>query len=178
MYPKKKLKDDLTPYLGSKLIDFIETHSVKHRVRTPDSDWYTSKPTALIERQGFRKVTKPMHVFKKVNLKKNGAAAVIANLIIPVGALFYCDSELFYWQLSNSSWFGPSRKMRASEAKVVSLVKARSQESVQLARSSYDSSFTYEPGQIVKPVDKFSREEDECSSGIHFFINLGDALDY
>lgn len=43
--------------------------------------------------------------------------------------------------------------------------------------SSYDHSFVYNAG-IVEPVSPFSFSPDECQSGIHFFFNKQDALEY
>jgi hypothetical protein len=94
----------------------------------------------------------------------------IANLIIPVGAMIYASNDAF---VCNSS---DSRKMRATEAKVHSVVTRRSKKQEQLAHSMFDSDFKYVPGQIVKPSKRFSKCEDRCDSGIHFFVNLHDAL--
>ena len=138
---------------GAALKAFINDHCKKHRVRL---------------KRGFFKVEKPMHVFKKLFTKTG--TRVIANLIIPAGALIYCDHDAFNGY-SCINW----RKMRASEAFVHSLVKQLNHESVSEAVSWHDKKFKYHPGKSVKPTMHFSMEEYQCDFGIHFFVNLADA---
>ena len=45
-------------------------------------------------------------------------------------------------------------------------------------RSDHDSNFVYKVGEIVS-VDNFNEDRfDECSTGIHFFINFQEAVEY
>lgn len=45
--------------------------------------------------------------------------------------------------------------------------------------SMYDGSFTYRIGKEVTPTLPFdTRLENECASGIHFFKNFDEALNY
>ena len=45
-------------------------------------------------------------------------------------------------------------------------------------RSNYNSAFVYKVGDIVS-VDNFDEDRfNECSTGIHFFINFQEAVDY
>ena len=72
-----------------------------------------------------------------------------------------------------------SRKCRCDKAKVREIynfdgVVAKERE----CYSSYDNSFIYEVGKTVK-VDDFDEDRwNECSRGIHFFMNRQEAIDY
>ena len=72
-----------------------------------------------------------------------------------------------------------SRKCRCDKAKVreiYNLDGAVAKE--RKCYSSYDNSFIYEVGKTVK-VDDFDEDRwNECSQGIHFFINRQEAIDY
>ena len=66
------------------------------------------------------------------------------------------------------------RKCRAEFAKVLEIP-----EGVEVAFSSHDSSFEYRVGEIVKPKKPFSDNwQEECESGIHFFITKIEAENY
>lgn len=71
--------------------------------------------------------------------------------------------------------------MRASEAYVHSIVTANKRKSKfvykQKGYSEHDNSFVYVVGETIKP-DKFSHRENICDSGIHFFLDVADALDW
>ena len=72
-----------------------------------------------------------------------------------------------------------SRKCRCDKAKVLEIYNldgAVSEE--RKCYSSRNDSFIYEVGKIVK-VDDFDEDRwNECSQGIHFFINRQEAVDY
>lgn len=72
-----------------------------------------------------------------------------------------------------------TRKCRCDKAKVLEIYNldgAVSEE--RKCYSSYDDSFIYEVGKTVK-VDDFDEDRwNECSQGIHFFINRQEAVDY
>lgn len=135
--------------------------------------------------RGFYMVVKPLHGFKKTYVKVpwavSGCAALsvtsaITNLIIPKGAYVYAPAEVF-WAA------GPTgcRKMRASEAQVHSNVYKSNRKEVEKHRlvvSGFSSNFRYTKGEQVVPRERFSFVADQCRSGIHFFLNLQDALDY
>ena len=62
-----------------------------------------------------------------------------------------------------------SRKCRAEYAKVISGT----------GRASWDCSFKYAPGKIVRPVKPFEPDPRMvCASGIHFFITRQEAEDF
>ena len=44
--------------------------------------------------------------------------------------------------------------------------------------SDYDNSFIYKIGEIVSVDDFYEDRWNECSTGIHFFINRQEAVDY
>jgi hypothetical protein len=115
---------------------------------------------------------------------KNAALAIAQTRILPAGTItgwkkvYCCESgKGIVAQLEipahakRSHAFG--RKCRASEAIVVSI------EGATKARSDYDYGFTYEVGQVVKPTREFDDNwQNECSTGIHFFITREEAEAY
>jgi hypothetical protein len=99
-------------------------------------------------------------VFKKVH--RTGSVGVIANLIIPAGARVYVTTS----------------KCRANKAECVSMFTQTGRKEVQDAYSTHSYSFRYAKGQKLVP-DRFGRaSEGQCSGGIHFFIDVNDALNY
>lgn len=72
-----------------------------------------------------------------------------------------------------------SIKCRCNKAKVLRILNFdRTVAEVTEVKSSYDSKFIYKVGDIVS-VDNFDEDRwNECSTGIHFFINFKDAVDY
>jgi hypothetical protein len=120
----------------------------------------------------------------------------LINLIIPVGEHVHATPNGFM-EYSNEE----SRKMRASAAVVhsISLYTAGEYDDFAWPRQSdalpsyfnparikpaaeafsdYDSSFRYVPGQLIKPKEPFAMKNGTCLSGIHFFLNVRDALEY
>ena len=74
-----------------------------------------------------------------------------------------------------------TRKCRCSEAKVLSFYDCSHNElsNDTFVWSSYDKSFIYKIGEIVKPTTPFDDNRwDECSTGIHFFITFDEAKNY
>ena len=83
---------------------------------------------------------------------------VLVKLLIPSDA-------------KRSNAFG--RKCRAEFAKVVEIIGADE------AVSDYDHAFKYKVGEIVNPKEPFSEDwQNECASGIHFFITRLEAEKY
>lgn len=160
-------------------------------------------------KNGFFRVTKPLHVFKKAS-SANGNSDRIVNMIVPVGAEVYAGPNAF---LDNTS--SDSRKMRASKAFVHSVFQYKTRDGNansldgdddlddfswtfsgagdsiptlfdegklrerKNAYSGWDNEFRYRVGRNVKPQgDPFSHEFDQCEAGIHFFLNVRDALKY
>jgi hypothetical protein len=122
-------------------------------------------------RDGFFRVTAEMHVFKRTFLHlRNGLTnRVIVNLVIPVGAKVYWEPQGFQRDINN-------RKIRCSKAFVHSQFTQSSKTALDVSRSGWDNT-EYHTGKFVRP-DYFSKERDTCSAGIHFFLNLQDALKY
>lgn len=91
--------------------------------------------------------------------------SLIAKLLIPEGA-----------KRSNST----SKKCRASEAIVMSITsKYDLTNTFSSGVSTHDIEFTYQVGQVVTPIEPFDENRwNECASGIHFFIDRNDAVNY
>ena len=72
-----------------------------------------------------------------------------------------------------------TRKCRCNKAKVLRILNYDSTVAdVTEVRSNYNSAFVYKVGDIVS-VDNFDEDRfNECSTGIHFFINFQEAVDY
>ena len=72
-----------------------------------------------------------------------------------------------------------TQKCRCEFAKVVSITRIDNGEELQsIENTAYSPSVFYKVGEIVKP-DSFDEDRwNECSHGIHFFINKQDALNY
>lgn len=118
----------------------------------------------------FYVLEKPLHVFKKVITPRG--SDVIANLIIPINATVFVRNDAF------DERGDACRKMRADKAFVYSMFKRSSLAPLDVAESGWDSSFKYKVGELVTPKHSFSFSGGECDSGIHFFLNLQDALSY
>ena len=72
-----------------------------------------------------------------------------------------------------------TRKCRCNKAKVLRILNFdRTVADVTEVKSSYDSEFIYKVGKVVS-VDNFDEDRwNECSTGIHFFINFQEAVNY
>ena len=72
-----------------------------------------------------------------------------------------------------------SKKCRCSKAKVLSITNLDGSESKSdVAVSKYDSSFVYRIGETIEVTDFDQNRWNECSTGIHFFMNREDAIKY
>ncbi len=72
-----------------------------------------------------------------------------------------------------------TRKCRCDKARVLRIFNTdRTVADVTEVKSSYDNNFIYKVGEVVS-VDNFDENRwNECSTGIHFFINFQEAVDY
>ena len=72
-----------------------------------------------------------------------------------------------------------TRKCRCDKAKVLRILNTdRTIADITEVKSSYDNSFIYKVGEVVS-VDNFDEDRwNECSTGIHFFINFQEAVNY
>ena len=72
-----------------------------------------------------------------------------------------------------------SRKCRCNKAKVLEIQNIDgSKANIDVVHSTYDSSFQYKTGQIVEEPKYDKNRFNECSKGIHFFINRQEAVNY
>lgn len=71
-----------------------------------------------------------------------------------------------------------SSKCRCDKAKVLEIENIHTGEKVNYVHSDYDRNFIYKVGEIVS-VDNFDDNRwEECSTGIHFFMNRDNAINY
>ena len=72
-----------------------------------------------------------------------------------------------------------TRKCRCNKAKVLRILNYdRTVADVTEVRSNYNSTFVYKVGDIVSVYNFDEDRFNECSTGIHFFINFQEAVDY
>ena len=72
-----------------------------------------------------------------------------------------------------------SRKCRCNKAKVLEIQNIDgSKANIDVVHSIYDPSFQYKTGQIVEEPKYDNNRFNECSKGIHFFINRQEAVDF
>ena len=72
-----------------------------------------------------------------------------------------------------------TRKCRCNKAEVVEIYNIDGTiADERIIKSSYDSSFTYEVGKTVEVQDFDNNRWEECTRGIHFFINRQEAINY
>ena len=72
-----------------------------------------------------------------------------------------------------------TRKCRCNKAEVVEIYNIDGTiADERIVKSSYDSSFTYEVGKTVEVQDFDTNRWEECTRGIHFFINRQEAINY
>ena len=114
---------------------------------------------------------------------KNADGAIALTRILPDGDIIgwkKCRDNkivklLIPRDAKRSHAFG--RKCRAEYAEVLEITKGTRK--LKNATSTYDSTFVYKVGGIIKPNQTFSEEwTDECASGIHFFITKLEAEKY
>ena len=69
-------------------------------------------------------------------------------------------------------------KCRCDKAKVLDIENVETGEKIEEIESNFDSEFIYKVGEIVS-VDNFDDDRwNECSTGIHFFMNRENAINY
>lgn len=71
-----------------------------------------------------------------------------------------------------------NHKCRADQAKVIKINLIGKKETHKSALSIWDYSFKYVVNNVVTPSKKFSLNQHDCASGIHFFRTLREARDY
>ena len=72
-----------------------------------------------------------------------------------------------------------SRKCRCDKAKVLRILDTNGNElGMHTVASKYDRNFKYKVGEIVSVDDFDGNRWNECSTGIHFFVNFQEAVNY
>lgn len=116
---------------------------------------------------------KDLIVYKKL---RNGFDTYIATLLIPKGSKV---------RLQNNRRISlEDRKMRADQAFVLSIFEYAGDEKVDFRKVEYVANFSlykrlkYITGEMVYPDEFDLNPTDQCAGGIHFFLDLEDALCY
>ena len=122
----------------------------------------------------------------KANLKdiKTNMHTIGYNLACPEKGSFIgykkasgCLIELLILEDAKRS-SATTAKCRCDKAKVLEIENIETGEKIKETRSNYDSDFIYKVGEIVS-VDNFDNNRwNECTTGIHFFINRENAINY
>ena len=73
---------------------------------------------------------------------------------------------------------GTGRKCRTNKAKVLEIYGIQDEAQADLAYSHYDNTFVYRKGETVEVPDFDDNRFNECSTGIHFFIDREEAIRY
>ena len=118
---------------------------------------------------------KPMTLYKKVRVKTifGDEESAIVTLEVPAKAL------------KNHSLYGV--KCRVSEAKVKDITWSSFEKRgkrvhyfwpFSWVRSIHDYKFHYRRGKVVMPKEPFDKSDEECSTGIHGFVDIEDAMEY
>ena len=72
-----------------------------------------------------------------------------------------------------------TRKCRCNKAEVIEIYNIDGTiADERIVNSNYDSSFTYEVGKTVEVQDFDTNRWNECTRGIHFFINRQEAINH
>lgn len=71
-----------------------------------------------------------------------------------------------------------TRKCRCSKAKVLNIYDLNEDKEVDAAYSRQEEFFLYKVGEMVYPDSFDENRWNECSHGIHFFINKQEAINY
>ena len=69
-------------------------------------------------------------------------------------------------------------KCRCDKAKVLAIRDIGTGDKINVVKSDYDPNFIYEVGEVVSVNDFDDDRWNECSTGIHFFMNRENALKY
>ena len=69
-------------------------------------------------------------------------------------------------------------KCRCDKAKVLDIRDIGTGDKINVVKSDYDPNFIYEVGEVVSVNDFDDDRWNECSTGIHFFMNRENALKY
>ena len=69
-------------------------------------------------------------------------------------------------------------KCRCDKAKVLDIENIETGKKVNKVNSNHDSNFIYKLGEIVSVNNFDNNRWNECSTGIHFFINKENAINY
>ena len=89
----------------------------------------------------------------------------------------YCLVKLLILEDSKRS-SATTSKCRCDKAKVLEITDIVTGEKMNKVRSNFNKNFIYTVGEIVKVDDFDNNRWNECSTGIHFFVNKANAINY
>lgn len=133
-------------------------------------------------------LTKPITGYKKVYSKEHDSDSnhVVATLCIPAGAVVRmgtnkCRTSVAF--VSDMTLIGPVT-IKGCGCQYCEATHMRRQSGdfpkphASPARSSYDSTFDYALGTVVRPTKDFNLGDLDCAEGIHFFRTFEEAAEY
>lgn len=137
---------------------------------------------------GFYPVVKDLRAFKSTAVQsfRGRISPGIVSLTIPIGAVVYVSRIAAYnlkvaplaeYRCERPA--GVFTKLRASKATVHSVTNAQGAPVTVGWSRHAGRAFPYTLGAKLKPhLGDFSLERAECDAGIHFFLTLGEALNW
>lgn len=137
--------------------------------------YFLEHVTPIFGRANFYTVKKDLKVFKSIHCTapRNSSRYMnkaIASLLIKKGSVIHAKLEY----LNDTA----NRKCRADSAYIQKMYDFYDDKEITVGFSGWDSSFRYNTGKTVRPVGGFSYRPFICETGIHFFLQLQDALNY
>ena len=136
----------------------------------------------------IKTLKKPIIGYKKAKFYGSYGADCIVKLRIPVGAKVRADNdknlsflgETHRRQLTDTGGEVGSQKLRSSKARVLSVTS--NGRGPTLKESAVPKSsrgwVVYKAGRVVKPRMPFALTDKACASGIHFFLDRKQAVNY
>lgn len=170
----------LTAKAAAANIEALNGYEIQNELSPTAVHTFLAKHADWDRATGLWTVHTPMRVFKQTCPTRHRSAVGIVELLIPAGALIHAKGRRNFYMQSY-------RKMRASEAKVIrqwdrnasSWMSRQNWTTLDNSVSQHDSSFAYKNGKTVKPTGApFYMGSGVCEAGIHFFIDLNDAIHY
>lgn len=113
--------------------------------------------------------------YKKIKTSKG---QMIVVLLIPKGSKYHISRPQNISLNTQGAGSSFLRKMRADKAFVLGLFGRKGMHKEGRHSGYYDAkSLLYKTGEMVMP-DEFDGKDFQCANGIHFFLNVNDAIEW